>query len=91
MHKNHKNQIFHVQNVLQCKQVKNVSKAGNSTGIEIFVRYFKHSKHETFTLFIPKQTCIFCPVKALHAYLHLRPKQAGPLFIFQDGNPISSS
>lgn len=80
-----------VQNVLQCKQVKIVSKAGKLTGIEIFFRYFKHSKHETFTLLIPKQTCIFCPVKALHAYLQLRPKKAGPLFIFQDGKPISSS
>ena len=30
-----------------------------------------------------------CPVKALLAYLALRPPTPGPLFIFQSGIPLS--
>lgn len=78
-------------NILHFQQVKLVSKSGKVTGIEIFFKHFKHSKHETFTLFIKKQSSRFCPVALLTQYLKLRPKVSGPLFIFQDKKPIRSS
>ena len=78
-------------NILHDSQVRIVYTSGTISGVQITFKYFKHSKHNKFTLFVSKQNSTFCPVQALSHYLQIRPKKSGPLFIFNDQKPVSSS
>lgn len=53
----------------------------------------KASKTDPFrkgiTLFIGKVPSDLCPVSSMLAYLLMRGRQAGPLFIFKDGRPLT--
>ena len=42
-----------------------------------------------FTLYVGATKDILCPVAAVLAYLALRPSMLGPLFILEDGGPLS--
>ena len=54
-----------------------------------------HSKTDIFgvgaTIYLGHVDGPICPVKALLAYLSLRGASPGPLFVFQDGSPLSRS
>ena len=43
------------------------------------------------TLFVGRTNSIICPVTALLAYLAIRPPSPGPLFIHDDGSPLTRS
>ena len=53
----------------------------------------KASKMDPFrkgvTLYIGRVSSNLCPVSAMLAYLVLRGKKAGPLFVFKDGRPLT--
>ena len=40
-------------------------------------------------MWLGKTSSVVCPVVALLNYLAIRPGPAGPLFMFQDGSPLS--
>ena len=60
-----------------------------------FIITFKHYKHAKPThlpkMLINKSSSSFCPVASLAAYCVLRGPQKGPLFISQQGNPVTRS
>ena len=57
--------------------------------------HLRHSKTDIFgvgaTIYLGCVDGPICPVKALLAYLVLRGPGPGPLFVFQDGSPLSRS
>ena len=67
-------------------------KTDNSTVLLVTIRHFKHNKSlRPVTLELKKQSSLSCPVKLMKAFLKLRDKNQGVLFIFRDGNPITTS
>ena len=52
-----------------------------------------HSKTDVFgsgfTLYVGATGVMFCPVAAVLTYLAMRPGSPVPLFIFEDGRPLS--
>lgn len=57
--------------------------------LRVRFRHYKHSRPTCpVTLEIHPQSSL-CPVTHLQAYLELRGKQSGPLFIFPDGRPFT--
>ena len=55
--------------------------------------FLRRSKTDPFgagvTIILGRTDRIVCPVTALLGYLALRGQQPGPLFLFQDGSPLS--
>ena len=60
---------------------------------EYLVITLRHSKTDVFdsgvTLYVGATGDMLCPVAAVLAYLAMRPSSPGPLFIFEDGRPLS--
>lgn len=62
----------------------------NPTMISILLRRSKTDPFGTGTyLYIGRTGTAICPVSALLAYLAIRSPNPGPLFVFQDGTPLS--
>ena len=58
--------------------------------LNILLRKSKTDPFGTGTyLYIGPTGTVICPVSALSAYLAIRAPSPGPLFIFQDGTPLS--
>ena len=57
------------------------------------VVHIRRSKTDPFgvgtTVYLGSTGDVLCPVKAMMAYLALRPSTPGPLFIFHDGKPLT--
>ena len=55
--------------------------------------HLRHSKTDPFSagvhIYLGRTGDILCPVKAMLAYLAIRPPEQGPLFILQDHKPLS--
>ena len=55
--------------------------------------HIRRSKTDPFgvgtTVYLGSTGDVLCPVKAMMAYLALRPSTPGPLFIFHDGKPLT--
>lgn len=60
---------------------------------QVLIVLLRHSKTDTFgtgvNLYLGRTGDILCPVTAVLGYLAIRPSTPGPLFIFQDGTPLS--
>ena len=62
----------------------------NPQMLSILLRRSKTDPFGTGTyLYIGRTGTVICPVSALLAYLAIRSPSPGPLFIFQDGTPLS--
>ena len=65
----------------------------SSTNPQSFRVFIKCAKTDPFRrgcfIFLGRGTAPLCPVSALTSYLHLRGPGIVPLFIFQDGRPLS--
>ena len=65
----------------------------SSTNPQSFRVFIKCAKTDPFRrgsfIFLGRGTAPLCPVSALTSYLHLRGPGIGPLFIFQNGRPLS--
>ena len=75
--------------VIKYQNVKFVCRNGN-VAIHLSMDSYKHSLTPV-TLCIVAQKSDLCPVQAMRAYLKLRGTCLGPLFIFQDNTPVSTS
>ena len=77
------------QSMLSLRDVTLDSRS-NPTMVHITLR---HSKTDVFgagvTIHLGRTKDILCPVSALLAYLALRPRTPGPLFLLQSGQPLS--
>jgi len=60
---------------------------------QMLVVLLRHSKTDPFSagirLCLGRTGNILCPVSAVLGYLAIRPPNAGPLFLFEDGTPLS--
>ena len=60
---------------------------------EYLVLLLRHSKTDMFgtvvSLYVGATGCNLCPVAAVLSYLAARPSTLGPLFVHQDGRPLS--
>ena len=60
---------------------------------EYLVLLLRHSKMDMFgtgvLLYVGATGCNLCPVAAVLSYLAARPSTLGPLFVHQDGRPLS--
>ena len=60
---------------------------------KVLVVHLRHSKTDPFSagvrLFLGRTGDVLCPVLAVLRYLALRSSEPGPLFIFNDGSPLS--
>ncbi len=60
---------------------------------QVLIVLLRHSKTDPFGagvhLYFGRTGDILCPVAAMLGYLALRPASAGPLFLFEDGTPLS--
>ena len=60
---------------------------------QILTIHLRHSKTDQFSkgtyIYLGRTHTILCPVTAILAYLAIRPSTPGPLFIFQDGSPLT--
>ena len=67
-----------------------VDSISNPSYVSLFLR---RSKTDTFgvgsTIYLGLVSGVICPVEALLAYIVLRGNGPGPLFIFQDGSPLT--
>lgn len=79
------------KNVLHIDQIHFKTKCKSIVGVLINFKWYKHSKGKPFALFILPTNSKFCVVKILWQYVKARPVHCGPLFIFQDGKPVSST
>ena len=71
-------------------QIDNISKDKKS--FRIVMSNYKHAPlNQQTTIEVLKSETSICPFSRLSAYLILRPKLSGPLFIFQDGKGISKN
>ena len=60
---------------------------------QVLIVHLRHSKTDPFSaethLFLGRTGDILCPVAAVLGYLAVRPSNPGPLFVLQDGTPLS--
>ena len=60
---------------------------------QVLIVHIRHSKTDPFSagthLFLGRTGDILCPVAAVFGYLSVRPSNPGPLFVLQDGTPLS--
>ena len=60
---------------------------------QVLIVHIRHSKTDPFSagthLFLGRTGDILCPVAAVLGYLAVRPSNPGPLFVLQDGTPLS--
>ena len=60
---------------------------------QVVVVFLKTSKTDPFGtgahLYLGRTGAVLCPVVAVLGYLAIRPKHPGPLFVFEDGTPLS--
>ena len=62
----------------------------SSKGLIIHMQAFKHSQNNQVHIKIPEhQKGPLCPVKALRAFVAVRGQGHGPLFVFQNGDPVT--
>ena len=68
-----------------------VDSSTNPQSFQVFIKCAKTDpfRHGCF-IFLGRGSAPLCPVLALTNYLHLPGPGVGPLFIFQDGRPLSS-
>ena len=57
--------------------------------VEITIRDAKHSQGQIFQINISATHSRYCPVQAVHNYLSYAKPQAGPLFQFPAGKPVT--
>ena len=59
--------------------------------VKINMTSYKHSAGKTASLTLHRQNNVtICPVLALNEYSKRRPKVLGPLFVFENGSPVTS-
>ena len=64
----------------------------SSSMYKIILKSFKHAiSSQCTTIELHRSEEVICPVKHLAAYLEIRPKVGGPLFVFPDGIAISKN
>ena len=68
------------KNVISFHNVTMYKTRNKVSRITIHLDHFKHSK-QSVTLSLKSSSSKLCPVRALHAYLKLRGKRPGPLFL----------
>lgn len=60
---------------------------------QVLTVLLRHSKTDPFgagvNLYLGRTGDVLCPVAAMLGYLAMRPATAGPLFLFEDGTPLS--
>ena len=60
---------------------------------QVITLHLRHSKTDQFSrgahIYFGRTQSVLCPVSALLAYMAIRPPTPGPLFIFQDGTPLT--
>ena len=79
------------QHLLRINQFSLVSKGGTCQAFLVIFDSFKHSNGRKVTLRISSSTSQYCPVKSLLRYLSIRGYSPGPLFVFRNKVPVSSS
>lgn len=57
----------------------------------VHFKHFKHSEGKSVDIIIHPATKSFCPVRILSRYISYRGHNPGPLFIFSNGIPVSTS
>ena len=78
------------KNVLQLNNVTFSPPLPRSRLILITMHHYKHSGPTPTTLQIDSQPGPTCPVTALATYIGCRTSSSGPLFVFPNGDPIST-
>ena len=76
----------HMQNIIQINQI---SFTPNGDNLVITFYHYKHSNGKSPTLTLTRHSTPECPVAALSSYLVLRGKRPGPLFLLENGSPVS--
>ena len=62
----------------------------NPQRFRVFIKCFKKDPfHKGCFIFLGRGSFPLCPVVSLLNYLHLRGPGTGPLFVYQDGTPLS--
>lgn len=60
---------------------------------QVLTVFLRHSKTDTFSvgvhIYMGRTRDTLCPVAAVLGYLAIRPQRPGPLFIFEDGSPLT--
>ena len=58
--------------------------------LRLFIKVAKSDPFRTSCLFVAgRNDSLLCPVEALLRYLHLRGSNPGPLFVFENGSPLT--
>ena len=79
-----------IPKVIKRSQIKFIQQHDNFSSLELTITDYKHSDLTPKTLLISSQyNRSFCPLHALHEYLHISRHINGPLFQFPDGSPVS--
>ena len=76
--------------VIQREHVQFSIHGGKLTGMALTLFHFKHSKREVTLELKARIDEQFCPVKALARHIGIKGPKKGPIFINEDGCPVSS-
>ena len=83
-----KKQLSSNEHVMQISHVEYKA----TDAIYVTLLHFKHKRStHALTLKVSSQSNIICPMKAIKDFILLRKQIEGPLFIFPDGEPITTS
>ena len=75
--------------VIQREHVQFSIHGGKLTGMALTLFHFKHSKREVTLELKARIDEQFCPVKALARHIGIKGPKKGPIFINEDGCPVS--
>ena len=76
---------------IQRENIKFSAQNGKLRGMTITLFHYKHSKGQVTLDFKVGAKAKFCPVQALARHISSTGPRTGPIFINQDGSPVSSS
>ena len=75
-----------------CLQVSDVSvdRLPFPSFVRLFIKVAKSDPFRTSCVIVVRRNdSLLCPVEALLRYLHLRVSNPGPLFVFENGSPLT--